>query len=168
MYGISAAHKTLPMNTWVRVTNLENNREMEVRINDRGPFVSGRVIDLSYGAARKLGVVGPGTAEVRVVALGRAVSGNSGSGHRPKYTPVDYQTGNFTFQVGAFKDRENAERMKRKLELKYKNVHIVAMDRGEGVLYKVRLGQFSSLVKAEAGRRLLTADGFPDPFLVAE
>jgi len=168
MYGVSAAHKTLPMNTWVRVTNLENNRELDVRVNDRGPFVTGRIIDLSYGAAQKLGVVGPGTAEVQVVALGRAAARKSGAGNRPTYAPVNYQMGNFTFQVGAFRDRGNAEKLKKRLALKYKNAHIIAMDRGDGVLYKVRVGQFSTLVQAESGRQLLTADGFGNPFIVAE
>ncbi len=64
--GLSAAHPTLPMPSWVRVTNLENGRSLVVRINDRGPFKRGRIIDLSRGAARRLGVIGPGTAKVRV------------------------------------------------------------------------------------------------------
>jgi len=168
MYGVSAAHKTLPMNTWVRVTNLENNRELDVRVNDRGPFVTGRIIDLSYGAAQKLGVVGPGTAEVQVVALGRAVGRSSAGGNRPTYAPVNYQTGNFTFQVGAFREKSNAEALKKRLAVKYKNAHILAEDRGEGLFYKVRVGQFLSLDQAESGRRLLMSDGFDNPFIVAE
>jgi rare lipoprotein A len=68
MYGISAAHKTLPLGTYVTVKNLDNGKTLVVRINDRGPFVKGRIIDLSYGAAKKLGVVGPGTARVDVLA----------------------------------------------------------------------------------------------------
>ncbi|MBS1272450.1 MAG: Endolytic peptidoglycan transglycosylase RlpA [Candidatus Marinimicrobia bacterium] len=72
MYGITAAHKTLPFNTIVRVTNLENDRSILVRINDRGPFIPGRMLDLSYGAAKKLGILGPGTAKVKmeIVELG--------------------------------------------------------------------------------------------------
>ena len=109
MYGISAAHKTLPLGTYVRVVNLDNNRSLDVRINDRGPFVHGRIIDLSYGAARKLGVVGPGTAPVEIVALGTPAPGTSPD--KPGYLPVDYYSGNFTFQVGAFVDRANAQRL---------------------------------------------------------
>jgi rare lipoprotein A len=86
MYGLSAAHKTLPLGTWVRVRNLTNDRSVELRINDRGPFVRGRVIDLSYGAAKKLGVVGPGTAKVEVVALGIRKA-DTARGER--YTPID-------------------------------------------------------------------------------
>lgn len=66
MYGITAAHKTLPFNTVVRVTNLNNEMSVLVRINDRGPFIPGRVLDLSYGAAKKLGMVAAGTGKVRI------------------------------------------------------------------------------------------------------
>ena len=66
MYAMTAAHKELPFDTLVKVTNLSNKKAIIVRINDRGPFVKGRILDLSYGAARKLGVVGPGTAKVKL------------------------------------------------------------------------------------------------------
>jgi len=69
MYAMTAAHRTLPLPTYVEVTNLENGRVVVVRVNDRGPFHADRIIDLSYAAARKLGIVGPGTARVRVRAL---------------------------------------------------------------------------------------------------
>ena len=69
MNGLTAAHRTLPFGTWVSVTNLDNGRSVEVRINDRGPFVRGRVIDLSYAAAQRLGAVGPGVIHVRVKAV---------------------------------------------------------------------------------------------------
>ncbi|WP_319540993.1 septal ring lytic transglycosylase RlpA family protein [uncultured Pseudodesulfovibrio sp.] len=70
MYGLSAAHKTLPLGTQVRVTNLENRRSVVLVINDRGPFVSGRILDLSYGAAKKLDTVERGVARVRIEAVG--------------------------------------------------------------------------------------------------
>ncbi|HSG47575.1 MAG TPA: septal ring lytic transglycosylase RlpA family protein [Longimicrobiales bacterium] len=72
MHGYTAAHRTLPLHTWVEVTNLDNGRALILRVNDRGPFARThqRILDLSYGAARELGVVGPGTARVRVRALG--------------------------------------------------------------------------------------------------
>jgi rare lipoprotein A len=69
MHEISAAHKTLPLHTWVEVRNLKNNKKIILRINDRGPFVDGRIIDLSQAAAKKLGVYMPGTAPVLVIAL---------------------------------------------------------------------------------------------------
>jgi len=69
MHALTAAHQTLPFNTRVRVTNLDNGRSVVVRINDRGPFVKGRIIDLSYGAAKNVGLIGPGTARVRLEVL---------------------------------------------------------------------------------------------------
>lgn len=69
MYGISAAHKTLPFGTVVRVKNLDNGKSLNVRINDRGPFIRGRIIDLSYGAAKTVGLIVPGTARVRIEVI---------------------------------------------------------------------------------------------------
>lgn len=166
MYAISAAHKTLPLGTWVRVHNLTNNRILDVRINDRGPFVRNRIIDLSYGAARKLGVVGPGTAPVEIVALGKA--GKPRPDGRPTYRPVPYQQGTFTIQVGAFADRKNAEQFVRRLGQTYVNAHISRYDTGEAVLYRVRVGACHTLTRAEKYERYLVQNGFPDAFTVAE
>ena len=69
MYGLTAAHKTLPLNTIVRVTNLENEKSLILRINDRGPYVKGRMLDCSYGAALKLGFIGNGTTKVKVEVI---------------------------------------------------------------------------------------------------
>ena len=69
MYGLTAAHKTLPLNTIVRVTNLENNKSLILRINDRGPYVKGRILDCSYGAAKKLEFVNEGTAKVKIEVI---------------------------------------------------------------------------------------------------
>ena len=99
MYAMTAAHKTLPFNTNLRVINLENGKETQVRINDRGPFVRGRIIDLSYTAAKKIGMVGSGTASVKIVALGVADKSPTVSGSKPSYHHVDYYRGNFTIQV---------------------------------------------------------------------
>ncbi len=166
MYAMTAAHKTLPLGTHVQVYNLENNRKAVVRINDRGPFVRGRIIDLSYTAAKEIGIVGPGTARVEVVALGRrtSASGNTSS----TYTADDYHSGEFTFQVGAFLSRENAERQKRQLAKRYKNAHITVYDRGDRIFYRVRVGRFTSLEDAVEQEKILMQDGFTDAFLVAE
>ena len=69
MYGLTAAHRTLPLNTFIRVTNLANNESLIVRINDRGPYIQGRILDLSYGAALKLGFIAEGTTRVRFVII---------------------------------------------------------------------------------------------------
>ena len=166
MYAMTAAHKTLPLGTYVRVKNLENNRSIEVRINDRGPFVRGRIIDLSYAAARKVGIVGPGTARVEVIALGQRTTASGGS--TSTYTAGDYHSGNFTFQVGAFVSRENAEKQRRQLARRYKNAHIAIYDRGDKVFYRVRVGRFATVEEAIEHEKILMQDGFADPILVAE
>ena len=166
MYAMTAAHKTLPLGTYVRVYNLENNRNLEVRINDRGPFVRGRIVDLSYAAAKELGLVGPGTAKVEIVALGTpAATDGSKKGN---FVPGDYYSGNFTFQVGAFTIRENAERLRRELNEQYKNAHITTYDRGDRIFYRVRVGAFQTLEDAVLNEAILIQNGFPDVFLVAE
>ena len=169
MYDRTAAHKTLPMNTWVKVENLDNGRETKLRINDRGPFVRGRIIDLSYTGAKTLGVIGPGTARVRVTALGRATSYAKSDKTQPvAFKPVDYWKGNFTVQVGAFKVRTNAENYRLKLSKTYINAHIVPYEDDRGQFYRVRIGQFSRLDDAVKFTRQLLADGFDAAFAVAE
>ena len=167
MYAVSAAHKTLPFNTWVRVHNLENGRRLDVRINDRGPFVRGRIIDLSYGAAKKLGIVGPGTADVVVIALGTHTDRRSKSSKGQLNTDIDYRHGNFTFQVGAFLERKNAEQLKAQLSQKYKHVHIAAFDDGESTYYRVRVGRFTNVEQARQKEEILINDGY-EPIIVAE
>jgi rare lipoprotein A len=167
MYGVTAAHKTLPLGTWVQVENLDNGRELVVRVNDRGPFVEGRVIDLSYGAAQKMGIVGPGTARVRVKALGKADSPASGS-VPPVFTPVDYWKGNFTVQVGAFQDRSNAERLRDRLAERYPNTHITVFSDNRGTFHRVRTGLYADLEEAEAFAAELASAGARSPFVVGE
>jgi len=104
MEKLTAAHRTLPFNTWVRVYDLDNNKTVEVRIIDRGPFVDGRIIDLSHAAAREIEMIGPGIARVRVEVI-RA--------------PEGVPTGVFAVQVGAFRDRGNAERLRSQMQSRY-------------------------------------------------
>jgi rare lipoprotein A len=167
MYALTAAHKTLPFDTYVKVRNLDNDRSVVVKINDRGPFVSGRVIDLSYTAAKEIGMIGPGTAPVEVVALGAAAAGSSAQA--AGYRTVDYQAGNFTFQVGAFRDPQNAERQRRELLKRFADAHVrVYQSPAHGELHGVRVGRFENLDQAEAHRQRLARNGFPDAFIVAE
>lgn len=165
MHGESAAHKTLPLDTWVRVHNLDNNRSMDLRINDRGPFVKERIIDLSYGAAQKLGIADKGTGPVEVIALGTRQTDAAG---KPTYVPVDFLHGNFTVQVGAFTQRDNAERLVNRLKATYPNAHITVFDNGPQVFYRVRVGQASDLEQARQLEARVMKDGFPDAFMVAE
>jgi rare lipoprotein A len=166
MYDMTAAHKTLPFNTYVKVHNLENGRQTIVRINDRGPFIRGRIIDLSYKAADGLGIVGPGTARVNVIALGQR-NPKAGDSSKKQYIPVDYTKGNFTFQIGAFVDRQNAERLRSKLAQKYENAHITVYENGPETFFRVRVGRYSTLAQARQGESLLVQDGY-EPMIVAE
>src|SRR5690554_6368322 len=100
MHAMSAAHKTLPLGVWVRVTSRINGKQAVVRINDRGPFVKGRIIDLSFAAAKVLGVDGPGTASVRIEALGFRQT--DAAGKVAYLQPRSYSIGSYSVQVGAF------------------------------------------------------------------
>jgi rare lipoprotein A len=128
MHEFTAAHRTLPFNCVVRVTNLNNGKQTEVRINDRGPFVANRVIDLSLSAAQAIEMVGPGTANVRLEIL---------SGPNPN-------VGFFAVQIGAFKVQENAERLKAQIEQTYPPVSIATYDSPNGTFYRVRVGRLPS------------------------
>jgi len=168
MNRISAAHKTLPLGTYVRVRNLKNDKTLDLRINDRGPFVAGRVIDLSKAAAKKLGVYGPGTGQVEVIALAAPRSAKNGSASRET---VNYYKGNFTIQVGSFSDLNNAKKFWKRLDRLYKNVHITPYypHRGSGVcMYRVAVGRCSTLAMAEKYEEIMKEKGFKDAFMVAE
>lgn len=134
MYQLTAAHRTLALGTYVMVTNLENKRSVEVKINDRGPFVKGRIIDLSYAAARSIDMVEKGTARVKVVVLKRkthiVTGGVMGSGR------------GFTVQVGAFSDKGNAVNLSKALGRKIRNVYISVFETSETPYYRVRVGRF--------------------------
>jgi rare lipoprotein A len=168
MYAMTAAHKTLPLGTYVRVHNLKNNRKIDVRINDRGPFIRGRIIDLSYTAAKKLGIVVSGTAPVEIVALGAAAKPRVAASKGPSYVPVNYQEGSFTIQIGAFSNRKNAEGLKRRLNRSYKNVHISAYYDGYDTFYRVRVGIYSTLEEAEAYEKNMIKKGYKNAFAIAE
>jgi rare lipoprotein A len=164
MYAVTAAHKTLPLGTYVRVRNLRNGKTLDVRINDRGPFARGRIIDLSYAAAKTLGVVGPGTAPVKITALGAPADGGTAGG----YIPIDYYSGNFTFQVGAFAERANARRLVGELNRRYRNAHMTTYFDGQRTFYRVRVGRSGDLKQAVAYEQALIRDGFAETFIVAE
>jgi len=135
MHQLTAAHRTLPFGTLVRVTNLRNGRKTEVRINDRGPFIEDRVIDLSLGAARALDMVARGVVPVRLEVIA---------------APPDV-SGYFSVQVGAFLVRDNALRLRQRLETRYQPVFIREWDSPEGLFYRVYVGRVSS---GEAARSL--------------
>ena len=110
MEKLTAAHRTLPFDTWLRVVNLDNSKTVEVRITDRGPFVEGRIIDLSHAAARAIDMIGPGIARVRLEVI---------------RTPEYVSPAVFAVQVGAFRDRANAERLRAEMESRYGSARLV-------------------------------------------
>jgi rare lipoprotein A len=169
MYKESAAHKTLPLGTYVRVLNLANKRQIIVRINDRGPFVKGRVIDLSYAAAKKIGLIGMGVAPVKIVALGRQVDKlKSPQGIKPVVEIRDLNLGDFTVQVGAFRNKQNALRLADRLKVIFDYVDVSIHDtRTEGRLYKVRVSKSKTLIKAGEIEKRLEAMGFEEAFIVS-
>lgn len=167
MHALTAAHKTLPLGTYVKVRNLRNGKEVVVRINDRGPFVRGRIIDLSYGGAKKIGLVGPGTAPVEIVALGVPKETTVKGKLKRTLVPSNYYVGDFAVQVGAFKDKENALRLKNRLVSTYKDTHIVLYERTDGTFYRVRVARCTTLDQARKYEKMLESDGFPDAIVVA-
>ena len=150
MYDMTAAHRTLPFGTQVRVHDLENGRDTVVRINDRGPFVEGRIIDLSYSSAQAMHM--PSTALVRLEILGLGQTNEPGV---------------FAVQVGAFRDRRNAERLKNTMEARFGPVVIQTFDRGDAIFYRVRVGRESSEDAAqELAHRLRQANLATETFVV--
>ena len=165
MHKMTAAHKLLPLGTWVEVTNLNNHKSAVVRINDRGPFVDGRIIDLSKAAAGKLGVIGPGTAPVLVRALGTRPPGASPP---PASAPTAMvKLGPFTVQVGAFTSESNAWRLAAVLRPTFGEVNVVDFNRGDVVFKRVRVGKLESLPEAEKLQARLRQIGYKQAFVVA-
>ncbi len=154
MYSYTAAHKTLPFGTRLRIINPENGRSVVVKINDRGPFVSGRDIDLSYAAARDLGLLQKGTSRVYVEYLGR----DTGYVKTVRYAVRG--TGPYTVQVGSFRQRENAWRLKRALSYSYRHVQVIKKRIRGVVFYRVLVGRFNSLSEAERVALRLTKEGY--------
>jgi rare lipoprotein A len=127
-YDMTAAHPTLPLGSRVMVTNVQTNQSVEVRINDRGPFVGGRVIDLSYAAARTIGLYEPGTAAVRIEVLLAAA---------PTLAVL------YAVQVGSYADADKAAALKARVIRHYPDVYISPMSTGLLRYYQVRLGPFA-------------------------
>jgi rare lipoprotein A len=145
MNKLTAAHRTLPFESIVRVTNLNNGKSTTVRITDRGPFVDNRIIDLSYAAAKEIESVGPGVVPVRIEVL---------SGPDPF-------AGFFTVQVGAFKEKGNAERLKGRLSATYSPIFIQQVLLEEGNFYRVRVGRVSGEADAkQLSQELRVREGF--------
>lgn len=160
MHGMTAAHKTLPFGTVLEVRNLDNGKVCRVRVNDRGPFVRGRIVDVSYAAAQTLGMVGPGTARVELAVVPAAgpaapvlvaASGAGAAGARPV---LDH--GAFTVQVGAFSESGRAATLRDLLRSRFPAAQV----RSDGRWHRVQVGTFEERGAAEALRAELERLGW--------
>jgi rare lipoprotein A len=147
--AMTAAHRTLPLGTRIRVTNLGNGRSAEFRINDRGPFVGDRILDVSRAGAEALAMVGPGTAEVRVEVLAAPVALSA--------IPTSLA---FTVQAGSFSRADNAESLRQRLAPAYADARVEQVVVRGTTLYRVYVGRFETREAADEAARRLVRDGF--------
>ncbi|MGD8322932.1 MAG: septal ring lytic transglycosylase RlpA family protein [Gammaproteobacteria bacterium] len=165
MFGMTAAHKTLPIPTWVEVTNQRNGRAVIVKVNDRGPFVDDRIIDLSYAAALELDMLNSGTAPVFVRALGApatlpTVAGDSDQSAEERLVFA---------QVAAFSDAANAQRMVSRLQRSgFRNALVISGRRGADLVHRVRIGPLSSDSVFDTVREQLSGLGFTGAQMIVE
>lgn len=155
MYGFTAAHKEMDFGTRLRVINPDNGKSVVVIVNDRGPFIPGRDLDLSYGAAREIDHIGKGVGLVKIEYLGRDMRYVK----RIEYSPAG-SAGAVTIQVGAFVDRSNADRLKQGLEFKYKDVYITTFVKDGQKFHRVRVGSFDSRDSAFTVASILANEGY--------
>jgi rare lipoprotein A len=150
MYHLTAAHRTLPLGSIAVVRSLTSGRQVTVRINDRGPFAKGRVLDLSLAGARAIGMTGNGTDQVELRVIG--------------YSPRPGGMGVLRVQIGAFSDIENARALFTKARNEFMGGRILPVDLPEGRRYRVQIGQFMTEAEAQAASarldRTLTLQSF--------
>jgi len=153
-FELTAAHQTLPLGSQVIVTNLDNGRSVEVSVNDRGPFMKGRIIDLSYAAANALGMVEPGTIPVRIELVERGF-------HRIRTIRANLD---YSLQLGSFVEVENALELKGWLSKNYpwvKGVSIILFRGKDSLYYRVQMGIFPERREAEDHAQQLAREGIP-------
>ena len=161
LYQMTAAHKTLPIPVYVRVTNLENGRSAIVRVNDRGPFHGDRLIDLSYAAAVKLGYADKGTARVEIAVIDLD-NEPAKAGGRAAVTP------HYFLQVGAFQAEEAARRLQSELAGQHEWPVQVSLSQGRPAYHRVRVGPFTDFLEAERVRRTLHRNNYGLASIVTE
>lgn len=170
MYQMSAAHKTLPLPTYLRVTNLENGKTAIVRVNDRGPFHEGRILDLSYAAAKKLGYSNRGTALVRLEAISVSPDGRATIGGQAFNAPVSgaqLQSGNLFIQVAALSDEKVARNLSQQLQqVTGSPVRVYTLEQAGKQLHRVQVGPFERTESAEQAQALLRSNGYTQALLV--
>jgi len=155
MWALTAAHRTLPFGTWVQVTKVETGKRVTVRINDRGPFIKGRIIDLSYGAARELAMIAEGTADVRLTIV--SLPNSSISSRVPS---------RFWVQAGAFRTLREAMTLRERLARQYDHVRVQTVNLPSGEWHRVQVGTFPSKQTAQAAARTLQNDFGGTPLIL--
>lgn len=165
MYAMTAAHKSLPLPTYARVTNLQNGRSVVVRINDRGPFHENRLIDLSYAAATKLDITSNGTGVVEIRAIDPAADAPpvAVAVSTPSHSPPSLYV-----QLGAFSDVENAQRMVDQLKTHGYEPRVTRTQQGATLLHRVRLGPLANVAAADDLVRQLFRHGFSERHVVVD
>lgn len=168
MNALTAAHKTLPMNTHLLVTNLENGKETTIRVNDRGPFVRGRIIDLSYRAAQQLDLADQGVGRVRITALGETERYVQDGRDKRRFTATpDFEHGEFYVQVGSFTRAANARQLRQQFSDWGRRAVIREYDHGGRAFHRVQVVAGSDLSEARRQARVLREAGFQNAFVVA-
>lgn len=170
MNAMTAAHPTLPIPTYVQVTNLRNGRKVIVKVNDRGPFLHNRLIDLSYVAAVKLGITAEGTGLVEVRAIDPAAPAATQAAEAKNTSTAADASAALYLQIGAFADRENAERLSQRVASLGPGAVIQvskgANDNAASPIYRVRIGPLPSVEKVDQLTRKLTDIGVIDSQVV--
>jgi rare lipoprotein A len=170
MYAMTAAHKELPIPTYVEVTNLENGRRVVVRVNDRGPFHENRVIDLSYAAAARIGMLAKGTAMVEVRAIDPAAPSTSVSG-APAATAAAGSDGHprIFLQAGSFRSEDNAQRYRERLQRDLdRAVRVMPFASDSGRVHRVQVGPINSVELADEITSQMHAIGVREPLVVID
>ena len=165
MHKITAAHKLLPMQTMLLVQNLENGKQAIVRVNDRGPFIQGRIIDLSYGSARKIGLIHSGIARVKITALGEGKKTSRGEIMFTKR--VNLRAGEYFVQIGSFLQKNNAINLQDKFRKAHHNTVITQAKVKGKLFYRVQVYVGKTLNGARRSEESLLAKGYRGAFILA-
>ena len=168
MYKMTAAHKSLPIPTYVQVTNIKNGRQVIVRVNDRGPFHNNRIIDLSYVAAKKLGIVGTGTGLVEVRSINPSTWKRGKRQAERRTSPVPNGDDSLYIQAGAFTSQYNATKLKHQLNALFPDKRIRLAQNSQDQLYRVRVGPLTTVDEADRVAQTISDNGYPTPQVILE
>lgn len=178
MYKMTAAHKTLPLPSYVKVTNLRNDKQVIVKVNDRGPFVDGRIIDLSYAAAQKLDIISNGTAEVEIETVTSNSRASESNNHQPNgqltVTTLNNDSATtsstaYYVQLGAFSQRIHAEQLLQQLTSQaIKPVSITSTNESSKNLFRVRVGPFTDKQMMHTMDTRLSELGYEQTYIIVE